>query len=307
MKKKKENLKSMNKQLIGGIACGVAIIGGIVLGFMSTTTIDPGYVGVVYSLNGGIQDEVLTQGLQFKAPWHKVCQYSVATEQGYLSADSKEGSEGDDSFGIPTSDGKLVNVDLEYSYHFDLDKVPETFTMFKGQSGKYIEETFMRGKLKTWAGEVSSKFSILDIYGEQRTNLNAQVYEHVKNKFSEYGIVIDSISFSRIGLDSQTEQAIQERVNAQQALEKEKVETQKAKQVAERKKIEAQGEAEAALIATKGQAERKEVLAKADALTNKLISQSLTPELLQKMEMEARLAHGWVEIQGAGSTIVNKK
>ncbi len=301
--KREEAIK--RKRITGGIAAGVVVIGGLIFGCMSTTTIDPGYVGVVYSLNGGIQSDVLTQGLQFKAPWHKVRQYSVATEQGYLSADKKEGSEGDDSFSIPTSDGKLVNVDLEYSYHFDVEKVPDTFTMFKGQSGQYIEETFMRGKLKTWAGEVSSKFSVLDIYGEQRTELNAQVYEHVKGKFEDYGIVIDAISFSRIGLDPQTEQAIQERVNAQQSLEKEKVETEKAKQVAERKKIEAQGAAEAALIETKGQAERKEVLAKADALTNELISKSLTPELLQKMEMEARIKHGWVEINGA-SAIVTK-
>lgn len=296
----------MKKRIIGGIVAGVIVVGGVIGFSASTVSIKPGYVGIVYSLNGGIQGDVLTQGMRGKAPWHKVTQYSVATEQGYLSADEKEGSKGDDSFLIPTADGKTVNVDLEYSYHFDTEMLPVTFAKFKGQSGEQIEETFMRGKLKTWAGEVSSKFSVLDIYGEKRTELNRAVLEHVKTQFEPYGIVIDSISFSRIGLDPQTEAAIQERVNAQQALEKEKVETEKAKQIAERKKVEAQGAADAALIEAQGKAERTKVEADAEAEANRKLAASLTPELLKKMEMEARLAHGWVEIQGAGATIVDK-
>lgn len=284
----------MNKKAIGGTVAGVLLTGGIITGIMSTEKVAPGYVGVVYSLNGGIQGDVLTQGLQFKAPWHKVTQYSVATEQGYLSADTREGSKDDDSFLIPTSDGKTVNVDLEYSYHFDVDSLPETFTRFKGQSGRIIEDTFMRGKLKTWAGEVSSKFSVLDIYGEKRTELNAQVLEYVREQFKPYGIVIDSISFSRIGLDEQTEKAIQERVNSQQQLEKEKIETQKAEEIAKRKIVEAEAEAEV-----------MRVKAQAEAEANNLLSISLDEKILKQMEMEARLKHGWTTISGTSGVIVD--
>lgn len=296
LERKINQIKSVRRKVIGGIGAGVIVLGGLFTFAACTVNIDPGYAGIVYSLKGGIQGDTLSQGLNTKAPWHKVTSYSVATEQGYLSADSKEGSKGDDSFLIPTSDGKTVNVDLEYSYHFDAEKLPETFTKFKGQNGKQIEETFMRGKLKTWAGEVSSKYSVLDIYGNKRTELNADVYQYVKNKFEQYGIVVDSISFSRIGLDAQTEAAIQERINAQQGLEKEKVETEKAKQIQERKEIEAQTAANVKLI---------EAQAEADA--NKKISESMTPELLKKMELEARQKHGWVSVQGAGSVIVDDR
>lgn len=195
---------------------------------------------------------------------------------------------------IPTSDGKTVNVDLEFSYHFDSERLPETFTKFKGQSGKIIEETFIRGKMKAWTAEVSSTFSVLDIYGEKRSQLNASVLEHVKNKFDEYGIIIDSVNFSRIELDGQTAEAIQQRINKQQELESEKLETQKAEEVAKRKIVEAQALADSELIK-----------AKAEAEANNVLNSSISEGLIKMKEAEARLEHGWVTVQsGNGTTVV---
>lgn len=235
----------MKNKMIGAIISGGLIIGVLVGGIMSSHKIKAGYVGVVYSLNGGIKGEVLSQGLHFVNPLSSVREYSVATEQAYLSQDIKEGSKGDDSFSIPTSDGKTVNVDLEFSYHFDADKLPQTFTKFKGQDGKTIEDTFIRGKMKAWTAEVSSTFSVIDIYGEKRAELNAKVLEHTKKKFDEYGIIIDSVNFSRIGLDDATAQAIQTRINKQQELETSKLEAEKAKIDAEAKITQAEAQAKA--------------------------------------------------------------
>ena len=172
--------------------------------------------------------------------------------------------------------------------------MPETFTKFKGQTGQQIEETFIRGKIKAWAGEVSSTFSVLDIYGEKRADLNAKVLAHIKEKFNEYGIVVDSTNFSRIELDGQTAEAIQKRINAQQALEQSKVEKEQAVIAAEKLKVESQGKADAVIIAAQGEAKANETL-----------SNSITPQLLQKMEMQARIQHGWVTTQVGGQAIVD--
>ncbi|MDO5521245.1 MAG: prohibitin family protein [bacterium] len=285
----------MNRKL-AVIGAAVAIIAVVVLGFSCMEKIQPGYVGIVYNLKGGIEDEILTQGLHVVSPFKKINSYSVATEQAYLSRDEKEGSEDDDSFTIPTSDGKTVNVDLEFSYHFDSDVLPQTFTTFKGQSGSSIEQTFIRGKIKAWTSEVSSTFSVIDIYGEKRAELNTKVLDHVKTKFSEYGIIIDSVNFSRISLDEKTEEAIQQRINKQQELETAKLESQKATIEAEKKKIQAEADAQAKIIA-----------AEAEAKANKLLEQSITDELIRMKEAEARLEHGWVTVQGADAVVVDKK
>lgn len=266
----------MSKKLIGAIITGVGLLTGLILIVASTHKIKPGYVGVVYNLKGGIEKEVLTQGLKVVSPFEKVSQYSIATEQAYLSKDIKEGSGDDDSFMIPTSDGKTVNVDLEFSYHFDADRLPETFTRFKGQTGKQIEELFIRGKMKAWASEISSTFSVIDIYGEKRATLNSKVLEHTKKKFDEYGIIIDSVNFSRIELDAETAKAIQARINKQQELETAKIELEKAKIEADNKKIKAQGEADARVIKAEGEAE-----------ANKILTQDLNDEILTKMYIEA--------------------
>ena len=65
-------------------------------------------------------------------------------------------------------------------------------------------------------------------------------------------------------------------------------EIEAAKQELEKQKIEA---------------ETKRVQAEAEAKANKIISDSITEELLKQMEMEARLKHGWIEIQGANTVV----
>lgn len=252
----------MNNKKLGAIISGVVIAGLVIGGFMSMHKIKAGYVGLVYSLNGGIKDNVLTQGMHFVAPWEKVKQYSVSIEQGYLSKDNREGSEGDDSFDVPTSDGKTVNVDLEYSYHFDSELLPTTYVKFKGQDGKAIEDTFIRGKLKTWAGEVTSKYSVIDIYGDKRTELNKAVSDYMTPLFKEYGIVLDACNFSRIELDSQTANAIQERINKQQELETSKLQAEKIKIETEANAEKVKIESEAEVVQAENKAKANEILSK---------------------------------------------
>lgn len=261
------NLKA--KIAIGGLAVVVAV-GGLIT-VTSIEKIKPGYVGVVYSPSKGVSEETLSAGWHI-VPFKKVTEYTVATEQAYLSADQKEGSEGDDSFSVVTKDGKNITVDVEFSYRFDSERIPQIFERFRAQSGKQIEQSFIRGKLKAWASEATSQFAVIDIYSDKRAEVNAMAFQHIKNKFSEYGIIIESFNFSRIGLDSQTEKAIQDRVNAQQELEKKKIEVENAKLEAERKAVEAQGEADKEVIRAKGKAE-----------ANAKLEETLTSDMLMSM------------------------
>lgn len=260
---------------IGAIIVATAIVVGGICTIKCTSKIKAGYVGVVYNMNGGVTKETLNQGWHIVSPWKHVTQYSVATEQAYLSKDKKEGSEGDDSFSIPTKDGKTLNVDLEFSYRFDRDKINDTFIRFKGQAGEDIENKFMKGKMKAWVSEVSSKFSVMDIYGEKREQLNNEICQFTKKKFNDYGIIIESVNFSRIGLDAATSNAIQSRINAQQSLEKSKVEKQQAEIMAEKARIEAKGNADAALIKAQGEAK-----------ANVELQKSITPQLIELKKYE---------------------
>lgn len=287
--------KRVKKKIVGLSIIGITVILLIFAFCKSTVIIQPGYTGIQYSLNGGMMEETLGQGFKIHKPWVKVIQYPTSRQQCYLSQDEREGSKENDSFNIPTADGKSVNVDLEFAYKFDAEHLSTTYTEFKGKKPGQIENEFIRAKMKSWSGEISSTFSVIDIYGDKRQKLNGDVMKHVQKNFAPYGIIIDSVSFTRIEPDDQTKEAIQLKINKQQELETAKLEAQK---------VEIEGQAKVKQAELDANAKRVQAQGEADA--NAKLQQSITPELLKKMEMEARLKHGWITIKGS-DTVVTKK
>lgn len=300
---------------VGAVFLGVIIVIALVICFLSFKKVPAGYVGVVYNFSTGISDKTLSQGWHFVAPTKKVTIYSIGIEQSYLTSEDKGDSKKDESFSIPTSDGKTVRVNLEFSYKFDSERVADTFILFKGRSGEAIKDTFIKPKVIAWTQEVSAKYPVTDIFGDKRTEINAELDTYLKEKFLPYGIVIDTVNFTDIAVDDETAASIQKKVTAQQELELANIEAQTAKiqaekdkQVAlieaEKNKETAQIQAEQAKIKAEGEAEAKKIAAEAEAEANKKIADSLTPELIEKIKYEQ-----WngelPQVQGSNTPIVN--
>lgn len=276
----------MNKGSIGAIALGAVLIGGVGLGVGCLERVPTGYVGVVYNMNGGVDGEVLSQGFHLVAPTKKVTTYSIGLEQSYLTSEDKGDSPKDESFNIPTSDGKTVKVNLEFSYRFDENRVADTFSMFKGKSGSVIKDTFIKPKIIAWTQEVSANYPVTDIFGDKRTQINAELDTYLREKFDKYGIIIDTVNFTDISVDAETEAAIQKKVNAQQELELAQTQAQTAKVQAQKEKEVAEINAEKKLVEAQAQADATMIAAEAEAEANRKVAQSLTPELLDKIKYE---------------------
>ena len=90
------------------------------------------------------------------------------------------------------------------------------------------------------------------------------------------------------------QKAIDARVTALQNKQKAEAEQETAKVEAQTAVIKAQAEADVALTR-----------AKAEAEANRLIANSVTQGLIDLKEAEARLEHGWVEVQGANAVVTN--
>lgn len=305
----------MKKGTVGAVFLGIILVVGVILGFMCMEKVPAGYVGVVYNMSGGVDGEVLTQGFHLVSPTKKVTTYSIGIEQSYLTSDEKGDSKKDESFSIPTSDGKTVKVNLEFSYRFDADKVTDTFVRFKGRSGEDVKNTFIKPKIMAWTQEVSATYPVTDIFGDKRTEINAELDSYLKEKFMPYGIVIDTVNFTDISVDDETAAAIQKKVTAQQELELANIEAQTAQVQAEKDKnvalIEAQKnkeaasiQAEQAKIKAQGEADALKLQAEAEAEANKKIAESLTPELIEKIKYEQ-----WngelPQVQGGSTPIVS--
>lgn len=281
----------MRKGSLGGILIAIILVIGLISLVFCGVRVPAGYVGVQYSLNGGIKKEVLPQGWHFVSPTIKVSEYSVATEQVCMSKDNRAGSKDDDSFDVVCKDGKL-NVDFEMSYHFDADNVVGVFTKYRGMSGEDVINNIIRSKIKTKVSEVTSKYTVLEAHMDKRAELNADITNTLKEYLADFGVTVETANLSGTRVDEAIQTAITERSKVSQELEIKKQKQEKAKLEAQTKTIKAQAEADV-----------KKIQTDADVDRYKRLGESITPELLKKWEMDARLKHGWVEIQGA-STVV---
>lgn len=288
------------KGKIGAVILGLVIVVGLICGVACSVRIPAGYVGVQYSLNGGVKGDVLAQGLHFVAPTVKVTKYTVGIEQSYLTKGDKGDSPKDERFLASSSEGKAMSIDLTYTYQYQPENVADVFTRFKGQSGKEIRDSFIKPNIVSWTKEVIANYSVSDILGSKRAEVNTALTEYLADKFDAYGITISNVSMINVTVDKKTQQVINDKIAAQQNAETQAITNQtaidKAKADAEVKKTEAQADADAQLIE-----------AEAEAEANKKLSSSITDELIRMKEAEARYKHGWVTVTGSDTTVVKDK
>lgn len=263
------------KGLLGGIVLAIVIVVSVIMLMLCTTRVPAGYVAVQYNMNGGVKDEVLTQGWHLVSPTTKTTLYTVGIEQSYLTSGNNGDSESDESFSASSSEGKAMQIEMTFTYQYQADSVNDVFTRFKGQSGKDVRDSFIKPNIISWTKEVIARYKVSDILGEERASVNIALTEYLSEKFEKYGITIANVSLSNIDVDEETRQAINAKITAQQNAETQSINNQtnidKAAAEAQVKLTQAQAEADAKMIQ-----------AEAEAKANELLQQSLTDKILRQ-------------------------
>lgn len=293
----------MEKGKIGAIILGFIMVIGLIMTIVCTERIPAGYEGVVYSMSG-VKDETLSQGWHIVTPPNKVKEFTVGNEQLLLTADKREGSRSDESFKVATSDDASISISFQMSYRFYSDKLVETYKKFKGMNGEDIVNKRVRTVLKSKVSEVTTDYSMMDIYSGNRNKINNELTDYLNNEFKDaYGLEVIDASIIDVHPDSKLKQAIDNRVTALQQKQQAKAEQEKIKVENETKKLQAQAEADIKRTQAKAEADVLITKAKAEAKANKLKSNSISDNLIRMKEAEARVKHGWVTIQGANTVV----
>lgn len=282
------------KGFIGAVITAIVIIVGLIMAVACIERIPTGYEGVVYNMNGGVTGETLTQGWHIVSPTKKVKSFTISEEQLIMSKNSQECSKEDESFTVSTSDDAMLSISFQMSYRFLSDQLTDTYTRFRGLDGEDIINNRVKTVLKSKVSEVTTDYSMMDIYSGNRSEINAKITEYLNKQFSKaYGIEVVDASITDVHPDEKLKTAIDNRVTALQQKQQAEAEQETAKVQAETNLIKAQNEADIKLLE-----------AQAEAEANKLIAQSITPELIAMMEAEARLEHGWITVTGSDTTVV---
>lgn len=282
---------------VGAAIIGIVLFIALICTIVCIEKIPVGYEGVMYSMSGGVKDETLTQGWHIVPPTIKVKEFTVSNEQLILTQDKREGSKEDESFKVATSDDASISIDFQMSYRFIPEKLVETYKKFKGMDGNDIVQNRVRTVLKSKVSEITTDYSLMDIYSGNRSEINNKLTEYLNDEFSDaYGINVLDASIIDSHPDSKLQETIDARVKAQQA---------KAQAEAEQKEVEVK--AKTALIQAQGEAAVIVEKAKAEAEANNTIAASITDELIRMKEAEARYIHGWVTVNGSNSVITDAR
>ena len=255
------------------IGIGVTIAFMCLFSIYGCDVIEPGHVGIKVNLYGeqkGVQNYTLRTG----AIWYnrfseQVYEFPTFMQNAVWTQSSDEQSPTDDSVTFNSSEGAVVNTDIALSYQIDKDKVPEIFVELR-QDADYITHTYMRGKVRDAINRIASTMKVTDVFGEGKQKLLLDAKKELERELGHKGFIIDMIAFvGEMRVDAKVLDSINLTISAsQKAIE------------AQNKVVQSKAEADQKIEEARGEAESITLVAEAKAGANKILTESLSPELL---------------------------
>ncbi len=235
---------------------------GVVVMLASMAVVVPaGYAGV-QELFGKVSDEPLASGLHFINPMAQVREMEVRTRNYTMSNVADEGQKrGDDSISVISSDGLTVKLDATVFYALQLARLPEIYRTI----GPDVEDRIVRSEIRASLRDAAAALSATELYTSKRQSFVDQVTKTLKASFEKRGITLEQMLLRNVILPEQITKSINDKISADQDAQKMAFVLQKEKQEAERKRIEAEGQAKA----------------------QQIVSQSLTPQIIEYQRIQA--------------------
>lgn len=263
---------------------------------LCTERVHTGYVGVVYSAKG-VEQQTISQGWHFMSPLKHVSEFPITQQRVVFSnAPSDYGVKEHADWHIDApANGGTIAINLTVNYNFLPEHVVELYTKFGGMDGESLMESKIQNDIIAYVKEVTPQFSVMQIYSDDRAGVNTAITNYLNEKLTaEYGINVSSALI----VDAQPDDTLMQKIRA-------KEQAKQDAEIAELNKQTALAQAETDKVKAQTEADVKMIEAQAEADANKVLSESITPELIQMKEAEARLKHGWVTVQGV-DTVVTK-
>jgi regulator of protease activity HflC (stomatin/prohibitin superfamily) len=278
-------IRASRKESVKGLSSLVIIL---LVAAILLTTVGAGLVflqaneyGVVISAftPKGYREVALTPGLHWIIPFvESVQKYSIARQTYTMSSASSEGQvQGDDSIQARTKDGQQIFIDASVIYSVDPTQLIPLHITWQNR----YEENVVRPASRAAIRDAVSQFGVEEVVSTKRAELEASIREGIQTSLSANHIIMVDFLLRNIRFSDEYAAAVEQKQIAEQQAQQAKFVVEQKKQEAEQARQTAQGQADAAVIASKGAAEARLIQAKAEAEANTLLSQSLTPTLLQ--------------------------
>jgi prohibitin 2 len=251
----------------------LVILALIVLSMFSGmfTYVSPGYVGIkIDKLAGGVERTPLEPGIHFKAPFAtEIEEYPVYMQTLVLTRSVGEGSTGNDEINVNSIEGQPISMDVSLSFELDPTKTPRLYTTFRTDILS-IQHGYMKQAIRQVLQEVVGSEEIAAILGPKKAETVARAQRMLTDRLSVYGFMVKQFTVNEI----RAPQAVMEAINTKNVMQQQALTAQNELQ---KNTFQAQGDS----IKAAGRAMAILGEARAQAEANRLLSESITPTLVQ--------------------------
>lgn len=256
-----------------------------------------GYVGI-RTAYGQIVDKPVKTGLNWHAPFVEAI-HNVNCKQQDISF-------GDIQIWSETSERTEVYCQqVVVDYQINAEDAAWIWQNVEEYDTNLVKQTSVESGIKA----ATKQFSDIDVTDRAKIEGAAKdaIQKALNTKYGKQIVNVVSVTIGNINFSDAYNEAIEKKAQAKLAAEaaeySNKQVTQQVQAEAEQQKIKAEADAEAKKIKAEAEAESITIQAEAEAKANKMIAESLTPELIDKQKIDKW--NGVVPVITGGSSIVD--
>jgi regulator of protease activity HflC (stomatin/prohibitin superfamily) len=269
----------------------VGVVAIVLLGltFSAWRSIRPGYVGIVFDkANHNVTTGALDPGWAFINPFTQAIQEYPVTIQTYQMV--QKGSEGqvagDDSIKIQSNEGQQINLDVVIQYQVEKAKASQLYVDWGGAPIETVEDGVVRQYTRSQVPVVAARFGWEEITSTKRDEVVNEITDRLRDEFDKRHLKLISFGIREVHLPQSLQDALNQKIQAQQAAEQQKYQLAQAEVKAQQDVAQATGQANAVKARAEGDAQAILTKAKAQATANDLLARSITPALIQYEQLQ---------------------
>ncbi|HNU78405.1 MAG: prohibitin family protein [Prolixibacteraceae bacterium] len=225
----------------------------IIFGNRMFLIIDAGERGVIFRpyTSGLDRDNIYGEGFHVVAPWNRMYVYNVREQQREETMDVLDKS------------GLKINVDVTVRFNPSFNEIPSLHERF----GPDYVNVLVVPEVRSSVRQVSGRYTAEEIYSTKRQQVEGAIIEETRKTLGDNFIEMRALLIRSIDLPAQIKTAIESKLTQEQEALAYEFRLNKEKSEAERRRIEAQGISD----------------------YNKIISASLTENILKQKGIDATL------------------
>lgn len=202
------------------------------------TQVPSGHRGVKYLKfgDGTEMGKIYTEGFNWHLPWNSIYTYRIQVQE------AKE------TLKLLTSDGATIGLEVSIWYRPVYEKLDSLQISVGPNYLNIVIGPTLRGEARSVVGRYKPE----ELYSTKRDEISLQILDQVRARVEPRFIFVENVIIRNIDLPKRIEDAINEKLSAQQEAQRMEFVLLKEEQEANRKRIEARGIADFQKIVSEG-------------------------------------------------------